>query len=450
MSFHQISEPPYVMLIYHRFGLHQTGKTLKANLPKLRQPIEAELQPLYARTHAPRRQPIPRLAAIRQTQQRWFSSRSTSSTSQQFSSTAKSAAKYDRSSFPTSRISRAVAGLPGRAPFASTLRPNLTGGALGRTAGGYGAGAGRIGGARYFSHTPAAPAQVVANVSQAMRAFLLSGQKAQFEGMTPRKEKQFKTVTSVQEKTSRMLRSLPASVAGSYIDFKIAPTITAISPLGPSSAMGFSEDASLNNTNVMDNISVDFARAFKDLALVTKDLKSLATLGDLPLTLADSSTIRVRFPGCDADTVHRLCSELNIRRGLVYQDEDFDATNGTEMALLFPFAPSHTPSENTYPTHLRNDHSRGRDAIDWTTMLTPENRSPKDSIRSNLSHDFEVVSPEENPWLSSPSGFTSLHGEEDNGAAFFQPGGAEVPDSLQYEGLEGIYRFLEECDRVRR
>ena len=56
------------------------------------------------------------------------------------------AARPDRSKFLDTRTGRAISQFAGRAPFASTLRPNLTGGALPRTAGGYGLGSGRIGG----------------------------------------------------------------------------------------------------------------------------------------------------------------------------------------------------------------------------------------------------------------------------------------------------------------
>ena len=178
-------------------------------------------------------QPISRIAAIRQTQSRWYSTQqAVRSSIRRYASSTQPTLKHDRSTLPTSRTSKAVSGLTSRTPFASSLRPNLTGGALCRSAGGYGTGAGRIGGARYFSHTPAAPAQVVNNVSQAVRAFWLSGQKAQFDGMNSRNEKQFKMISAVQEKAGRKMRSVPAAVPGSYVDFKVTPTITAIGPLG--------------------------------------------------------------------------------------------------------------------------------------------------------------------------------------------------------------------------
>lgn len=292
-------------------------------------------------------------------------------------------------------------------------------------------------------------------MSQAVRAFWLSGQKAQFNGLNTRNEKQFKTVSTLQEKTARNMRSFPAASPGSSLDFKVAPTITAIGPLSNIPvASATHEPESLNNTTVMTMLSVDFARALKDLAMIMNDLQKLSSLGDLSLSLPNSSTLRVRFPGCDADTVNRLCEELGIRRGLVYQDEDFDSSNGTEIALLFPFAPSHAPSEITCSAKPAPRLAVKDDSVDWQNMLSPQQHSsPKYSIRSMTSHDsegIEVVG--EHPWLSSPSGYSSLGGsDEGDAAAYFGHGSRDhALSSSDYEGLEGIYRFLEECDRARR
>jgi hypothetical protein len=44
------------------------------------------------------------------------------------------------------------------------------------------------------------------------------------------------------------------------------------------------------------------------------DLKRLSSLGDLPVTLEQKSILRVRFPGCAAETVERLCDEVGVQR----------------------------------------------------------------------------------------------------------------------------------------
>ncbi len=365
--------------------------------------------------------------------------------------------KFDRSSFPKSTIGNAVTRLPHRAPFASTLRPNLTGGALPRTAGGYSIGGGRAGGARYFSHTPAAPAQVVNNVSAAVRAFWLSGQKAQFDGIDSRSgEKRFKTVTVLQDEAGRKMRSVPRATPGSFLEFHVNPTITAISPLSSLASTTSQEKETLNTEGFLDVLSIDFARALKDLSAVLNDLKRLAALGDLTLTMSDKSTLRVHFPGCDAETVESLCDEAGVERGIVHQDKDFDEHIGTEIALLFPFAPSHTSSDV-----LPYESRQKCEDVDWRNMLYPQEPtlSPRYSTRSqDTDLGFEdLAAAEANPWLSSsPSGYSSLHAsdDDDGGEAYYfetQPSMASAkPSASDYEGLEGIYRFLEQCDTARR
>jgi hypothetical protein len=334
------------------------------------------------------------------------------------------AVKYDRSAFPKSSIGNTVTRLTTRAPFASTLRPNLTGGAFPRTAGGYTLGGGRAGGARYFSHTPAAPVQVVNNVSAAVRAFWLSGHKAQFDGMTPTGNKRYRAITSLQEKTGRKMQSIPKLAPGSFIDFRVSPTITALSPLGatfPFASAMKQNTPTLNTEGFLDVLSVDFARALKELSAVMNDLKRLSLLGDLAITLEDQSTLRVRFPGCDAETVERLCNEVGVKRGTIHQDPDFDASYGGHMALMFPFA-------NT------SEH-----------ILS----SPGGSLRSEIGLDLENFDDlEENPWLSSPEGYETMEDFSETESMYFKRSG-DPPGSSDYEGLEGIYRFIEECDNAR-
>ena len=252
------------------------------------------------------RHPISKAAWLRQSKGRWYTTHSTINAnirrfihSSPVSQTVKSPSA--RSSYPTSSVGYAVRATTSRAPFASALRPNLTGGALPRTAGGYSIGGSRAGGARYFSHSPAAPAQVVQNVSAAMRCFWLSGSKAQYAGVNSRGEKQYRTVTALQDKAGKKMSQVKNFSPGSFVDFKLTPAMTALSPLGAAALQQRSEDVevpTLNTEGFMDVLSVDFARALKDYAAIMKDLQRLQTLGDLTITLEADSVLRVRFPGC--------------------------------------------------------------------------------------------------------------------------------------------------------
>jgi hypothetical protein len=334
------------------------------------------------------------------------------------------AASYNRASFPSSATATAVGRLTSRAPFSSTLRPNLTGGALPRSAGGYSlGGAGGRTGVRHFSHTPAAQAQVVNNVSIAVRAFFLSGQKVQYDGKTSLGEKRYRAVTKLQKDTGRKMRSIPRQTPGSHIDFQVSPTITALSSLSGAFANNSSTNVvapHLNTEGFLDVLSVDFARALKEFAVTMNDLKRLATLGDLAITLEANNILRVKFPGCDAETIERLCDEVGVERGIIYQDEDFVDSVGGTLALMFPFAPT---SEHTLS-------------------------SPGGSLRSQTGHDFEDVDDiiQQNPWLE---GYESMDGSTDGESVYFSKPCEGQTSSSGYEGLEGIYRFIEQCDNAR-
>jgi hypothetical protein len=396
---------------------------VKARLSKISQPLQQELQPILVRS-APR-QPINRAALLRQSKGRWYTTHSTINASvRRFMSTGgQKVASYNRASFPSSATATAVGRLTTRAPFSSTLRPNLTGGALPRSAGGYGlGGAGGRTGARHFSHTPAAQAQVVNNVSMAVRAFFLSGQKVQYDGQTRLGEKRYRAVTNLQKEAGRKMGSIPRNTPGSYIDFQVSPTITALSSLSGAFVNNTSVVAPhLNTEGFLDVLSVDFARALKDFAATMNDLKRLATLGDLAVSLEPNNILRVRFPGCDAETVEDLCDEAGVQRGVIYEDEDFDDSVGGNLALMFPFAPT---SEHTLS-------------------------SPGGSLRSQTGQDFDDVDEiiEENPWLE---GYESMDGSSDGESVYFSKPSEIQTSSSNYEGLEGIYRFIEQCDNARQ
>ncbi|KAF2029417.1 hypothetical protein EK21DRAFT_101190 [Setomelanomma holmii] len=420
------------------------AKLVQNQLPAGSRPTQAQLQPILAR-NAPAH-PVHRIAFLKQSKGRWYTTHSSiTSAVRRFTTAASrsSGVKFDKSSFPKSRIGSIVTAQSGRAPFASTLRPNLTGGTLGRTAGGYGWGSGRAGGARYFSHGPAAPTQVINNVSQAVRAFLVGGQKAQFDGVNPHNgEKRFKAVSALQDQVNRTLNKVPKATPGSYITFNINPTVTALTPL--KAVKGFAsfsqEKDSLNNEGLLDVLSVDFSRAVKELAAVLKDLQRLSELGDLPISY-EHSTLKVYFPGCDAESVEILCNDLGVSRGAVHEDEDFDAFVGTDIALLFPFAPSQTPSECSFFDKPVKERQHVQPVIDWQHMLSPSSISSGE-YSTHSEHSFDDLADfteGRNPWLSpSPSGYESLHTSEAEEMDMHTP--------MEYQGIEGMYRFMAQCE----
>jgi len=130
-----------------------------------------------------------------------------------------------------------------------------------------------------------------------------------------------------------------------------------------------------------------------------------------------------------------------VTRGVVVQDEAFDAFAGTEIALLFPFAPSKEGSEaeSDHESYFDEPGMTKLRPIDVRSMFTPS-ESPAYSMQSAQSDVEDVLA--DNPWLSSPSGYESVR----SGSGYE----SDKHDPLEYQGFEGIYRFIEELDSVRR
>lgn len=283
-------------------------------------------------------------------------------------------------------------------PFASTLRPTLTGGAIPRSTMGYSLG----GGARFFSHGPAAPAQVFGQVSCAMRAFVNSGKDnylRQNSKMGP---------ISVRAQLAASLAQ--SNAPGAYVDFDLSPTMTCISPLS-------AVHRSLDNEDFLKDLTADFGAMMGTLVAVNADIRSLSTLGDLPVSLAGPSgnILRVHFRGCEKDFVEKLCDEVGVKRGVVHEEERF------MFGMLAP------------------------GSVTWQEMMSDS--PPLSSTYSEDGFEDEIK--------SRITGSESL-GEEDyyfdpadRPVMLASPGLISSSSSGDYGGLQGIHRFLEECDEYR-
>ncbi|CAF3553645.1 unnamed protein product [Fusarium graminearum] len=415
-----------------RVAVAKTTNVVRTKFVVMTRPLQNQLT---LRTARVARQPIHPVAALRQQKRhtsRWFSSSAAQNVNRvirRFVSSEPKAARFDRSKLPSSSTSRRVAQFSGRAPFANALRPNLTGGAFPRSASGYSLG----GSARYFSHGPAAPAQVVQNVSQAMRAFFLSGQKLRYDGLGPRGDRHYRAVSPVEDQAMHKLSAFSNSAPGAFVDFNISPTVTALSPLAAaipfaSETSGFKAEAaaagaSLNTEGFLDVLSSDFGRVLQDLRVIDTDLRRLAILGDLPVLLEKHNTLRVRFPGVDAETLERLCDDIGIQRGVVGQDPEFDDAAGVPVALKFPFAPDSGKQPSISLRSLEGYETDGISTLDEEYFVYGD-------ILDDMS---------DNPWLAETDGYETMS----------PPASSAIGQSEDYEGLEGIYRFLEECDQAK-
>ncbi|KAL8705893.1 MAG: hypothetical protein Q9201_001041 [Fulgogasparrea decipioides] len=445
-----------------KFAVTQAGALIRSKLPQASTgATNTVLQPIYLHSKS---QPIHPRALLKQ---------SRSAALRNFSSQARLRVQHaTRPSFQVSKIGQAVTRSFG-SPFASTLRPNLTGGALPRSAGGYGLG-GTARGVRHFGHTGGAQAQVIQNVGAGMRAFCIGGGKARFDGFDQKTGvKRFKAVSEAEDCALRIIqKSASVGVRGTCLEFRLAPTITALSASTPTSTRSSLESQPLATADFLDNLSVDFARALKDLSATLTDLKRLAALGDLPISLTKphhgGTTLCVRFPGCDAETVSRLCDEVGVRRGVVREDEAWSDDKDVEMALLFPFAPSKPASDSNngsaqYPETIHADDAIAPEQVEWRNMMSPHKVDGYGSDE-DLAGFGQIATPmsgknprsvHEGVNSQSPSGYESLRDSDfavDDPYHYQHPRPRRHrrPGSDDIKGLESIYRFLAECDEARK
>lgn len=299
---------------------------------------------------------------------------------------------------------------------------------------------------RNFSQTPSCHAHVIQNVNAGIRAFFVSGGKARFDGIDAvTGEKRFKTVMPTEDKVLRLFDTLQTTaVKGTSLEFRLSPTITA---LLPSTSAAESPQQSLGNEDLLSTLSTDFAHALKTLSLTLADLKRLSALGSLPISLTPTPKgpiLTVRFPGCDAATVSLLCDELGIFNGVVREDAAWDASREVEMALLFPFAPA-GESEAVADDYFCSDQHPAK--LDWQEMMmTPPTPLSSTGSYASIGGYQQVGEPPAESLEGYESMWESEYGDEDAyvGMQASRARNAGAGD------LEGIYRFLTECEGARR
>ena len=330
-----------------------------------------------------------------------------------------------------------------------------------RTAGGYSIGG--VGKARHFSHTSGCQAQIVHNVSAGIRAFLVGGGRARYDGIDPLTgEKRFRKISSIEEKVYKRLEGIKSSTKGTNLEFNLSPTVTALSPIF-SQHDGQTTATTLQTPHLLTSLSGDFAHSLRSLSLISADLSRLATLGDLPISLIhthDGPTLRVRFPGCDADLVSRLCDEVGVKRGVVKEDDAWNDDKQVQMALLFPFAPvadddakSDSSVEDFFVEKNPLEEEARQEQLHWRDMLPISHQSISSDEDGGMRFEEETLrSLVRN--IDSPSGYESLEDPNDWAPASrrsaLKPDSKAASGSQDYEGVEGIYRFLQVCDESRR
>lgn len=95
---------------------------------------------------------------------------------------------------------------------------------------------------------------------------------------------------------------------GSYVDFDMSPTIT-VPPVAQLSS------------DIVENLTEDIEKHIEYLKAMADNLKKLASLGELPMSV-DNGSLRVYFPNCEPDQVNSLLSSAEVTQGVVGSHTD--------------------------------------------------------------------------------------------------------------------------------
>lgn len=399
-----------------------------------------KLQPIYAHAQTPSHQAYNRIKVAK----RWY-------TTAYRTILHHAAINPNPSAEATGRVVSAMTKCTRISPFATTLRPNLSAGAFPRTASGYSLGNGGAAGARFFSHGPASPAQVISQVSQAMRAMANSGKNAvdeyhQRDGMRGRAGVRAQLAAALAQN---------GTAPGAYVDFHLGPTFTCLSRLSKNS---------IADAVFMGALSEDFKAIVADVTAVFEDLQKLATLGDLPVSLAKDKddTIRVYFAGCDREIVERLCDEVDVNRGVIGEEEPFGFEFLMPTLDIHPVMVKQVSGMNRGFPHSTSPQppQRVREVnLYWQDMLSSDDEDGD----SNLSEDgygggmmtmsgtgsTPAVSLGTEGYLFSGSSVSGISPVQWSSSSGYSPPPRSRPQLSQVE-VQGIQRFLEQCDEYAR
>jgi hypothetical protein len=94
-----------------------------------------------------------------------------------------------------------------------------------------------------------------------------------------------------------------------YVDFDVSPQFTI-------------PDRSELTEEVVSTIEQDLNRYVEHIKAVVRDIKNVSDLGELPVSIENGS-VRIHFPNCDTEKVHRLISDVDVTRGVVSDEGSF-------------------------------------------------------------------------------------------------------------------------------
>lgn len=132
---------------------------------------------------------------------------------------------------------------------------------------------------------------------------------------------------------------------GSYVDFDMSPTITvpAVTQL---------------SSDIVERLTEDIEHHIAQLRSMADNLKKLAFLGELPMSVEDCS-LRVYFPNCEPDQVNSLLNSAEVTQGVIRSHNDSNIVSpATSLNSESSFYTGSTNSFSSFPLSASQDGTR--------------------------------------------------------------------------------------------
>lgn len=169
---------------------------------------------------------------------------------------------------------------------------------------------------------------------------------------------------------SQYLPNLPN--IGSFVDFSFKPRISV-------------PKATELTENVVEQLTADLDRFADELKQMSSDIRRLASLGELPVSL-DNGSLRVHFANCDFDRLKTLMADEGVHSGTVGSHEE-TACHSQNSDISSMMSPSLLGAHDysTAPSSFEGIFPDGRDTCSVSDFSHLRRRSISSSVDSSSS-----------------------------------------------------------------
>lgn len=145
--------------------------------------------------------------------------------------------------------------------------------------------------------------------------------------------------------------------------------------------------------DIVDRVTDDIERHIAELRAVADNIRRLASLGELPVSIEDRG-IRVYFPNCEPEQVDSLLVSAEVTQGVIRSHNDNNI-----------ISPIDSSSESAY--YLNSESSDSASSSDGFYYNDMESVSRRNSVSSSDSYDIARIRGFSQGSINTPPPLTS-------------------------------------------